>query len=111
MRRELHLRPAAELELQEAYEWYEGQQFGLGGRFLLAFDATIERVRRHPGSRGLFARATRRAFLRRFPWFFLYICDGPDIVITAVSRTRRDPRSWSGRVREAVPYGAVYAIA
>lgn len=48
MSRVVHVRPEAEWELVEAFWWYERQRSGLGREFLFAFDATVERVRRHP---------------------------------------------------------------
>ena len=48
MKYDLIVRPEAEAELAEAFEWYEQQVAGLGGRFLLSIDAAINSIRRDP---------------------------------------------------------------
>jgi hypothetical protein len=35
------IRPAAEADIQEASDWYEGRELGLGGRFLDELRDTI----------------------------------------------------------------------
>ena len=101
MKRIVHLLPEAEGEIEEACWWYERQRKGLGFELLLAIDATVEGLRRLPEGHELVALRTRRALLRRFPYFVLYALEGDRIVITAVFHARRDPRGWSDRVREA----------
>ncbi len=48
MTHKLILRPEAENELQDGFGWYELQVPGLGSQFLIAVDATINSIRRHP---------------------------------------------------------------
>lgn len=40
--------PEAELDLVEAYAWYEDRRAGLGEEFLSSVDACIQRVCRNP---------------------------------------------------------------
>jgi hypothetical protein len=40
-------RPAAEAELQEAYEWYEEREPGLGVEFIRCVDSCVHLIRRH----------------------------------------------------------------
>lgn len=110
MSRPVSLGAEAERELDEACRWYDSQRPGLGFEFLISFDATVESVRRHPESREIVALRTRRALLRRFPYFILYTFDGRRLFITAVFHTHRDPRGWAGRVRENVPAVHAYAV-
>lgn len=79
---------------------YERQRGGLGLEFLLAFDATVESLRRLPEGHEIVALRTRKALLRRFPYLILYALEEKRIVVTAVFHGRRDPRRWSDRVRE-----------
>ena len=44
----LFLAPEAELDIAEAYDWYEGRRMGLGEDFLSSLDACTERIRRRP---------------------------------------------------------------
>jgi len=101
MRGSVHLLPAAERELEDAFWWYERQRSGLGLEFLLAFDAVVESLRRLPEGRELVALKTRKALLRRFPYLVLYAVEAERILITAVFHARRDPQRWSDRVRES----------
>jgi plasmid stabilization system protein ParE len=92
--------PVAQREVEEAFQWYEGQRPGLGFDFLLAMDATIERLRRLPEGNEVVALRTRKALLRRFPYLVLYALEPDRIVVTAVFHGRRNPIRWSDRVRE-----------
>lgn len=100
MNRRVDLLPVAQREVEEAFRWYEAQRPGLGYDFLLAMDATIERLRRLPEGNEVVALRTRRALLRRFPYLVLYALEADRIVVTAVFHGRRDPIRWSDRVRE-----------
>lgn len=44
----LLVRPDAELDMLEAYAWYEDRKPGLGAEFLGAVDTCLEAIRRHP---------------------------------------------------------------
>ena len=48
MAAELVIALEAELDLAEAYVWYERRRAGLGEDFLSAVDACIESIRRQP---------------------------------------------------------------
>ncbi|MGA2714009.1 MAG: hypothetical protein ABSG41_12955 [Bryobacteraceae bacterium] len=45
---ELVIAPEAELDITEAYSWYEGRRSGLGEEFLSSVDACLESIRRRP---------------------------------------------------------------
>lgn len=46
--RELIIRPEAEIEIGEAYEWYEARSRGLGADFLLSVEAVLRAAARNP---------------------------------------------------------------
>jgi hypothetical protein len=48
MTRQWIVRPLAQADLDDAATWYEGQQSGLGSRFLDAVDHVLNRVRETP---------------------------------------------------------------
>ncbi len=48
MKYKLIVRPEAEIELQDGFGWYELQVPGLGSQFLIAVDAVVNEIRRHP---------------------------------------------------------------
>jgi plasmid stabilization system protein ParE len=103
VRRVVQLLPEAEREVEEAFRWYERQRRGLGFEFLLAFDATMEALRRLPEGHEAVGPRTRKALLRRFPYLVLYALEGQLVLVTAVFHGHRDPRRWSDRVREGEP--------
>jgi hypothetical protein len=57
---------AARRELIDAQDWYEGEAPGLGRRFRLAIDATVERVSTNPLQFPVVFKNARRALVRRF---------------------------------------------
>jgi len=65
--------PAAELDLLETMGWYESIRPGLSRDFLLAFDAAINQIARHPTSHALLERGLRRALLHRFSHGVFYL--------------------------------------
>jgi hypothetical protein len=40
-------RPAAEIELQEAYNWHEGREPGLGSEFMRCIDSCLQLSHHH----------------------------------------------------------------
>ena len=60
--------PDAELDIAEAYIWYETCRVGLGEEFLSSLDACIERIRRQPLIYPVVHEAHHRALIRRFPY-------------------------------------------
>ena len=44
----IRFRVEARLDIQEAYDWYEGRLQGIGDRFLAAVDQCIDRVAANP---------------------------------------------------------------
>ena len=71
--RDLIIRPEAETEMAEAYDWYEARSSGLGADFLLSVDAVLQAAARNPGQFPVVHRSIRRGLTKRFPYqvFFL----------------------------------------
>jgi hypothetical protein len=46
--RRLVVRPEAEAEMTEAFDWYEDRAIGLGSEFLLCVDAVLSAILRLP---------------------------------------------------------------
>jgi len=67
MAAELIIAPEAELNVAEAYVWYEGWRVGLGEEFLTSIDACIESIRRQPEIYPFVHETYRRSLVRRFP--------------------------------------------
>jgi len=68
----LVLAPEAELDIAEAYAWYESRRLGLGEEFLSSVDASMESIRRRPEIYSLVHGSYRRSLIRRFPYAVFY---------------------------------------
>ena len=67
------VRPAAAADIDDAYQWYEAKRSGLGEEFLVALNATRDRVVEQPEAYPVLQRATRRALIpKRFPYGLFY---------------------------------------
>jgi len=93
----LRLAPEAELDLDEAYNWYRDQDPQLAGQFLQAVHTCIASIHRQPEAYQLVDRTMRRALLRRFPYAVFFEMGRAEIVVYAVFHGARDPRAWKRR--------------
>jgi len=89
----------AQLELDEAVSYYNGQAPGLGDAFLIETIAAIERIRRFPGAWHPLGEQVRRCQLRRFPYGLIYSAEKDGILIVAVGHLHRRPDYWRDRLR------------
>ncbi len=91
------VRPQAEAELHEAYDWYETQRPGLGEEFLLCVDACMAAIHHNPRLYPPIHGDVRRALMRRFPYGVFYVLGDEAITVLAVFHLSRDPRRWQQR--------------
>ena len=91
------VRPLAQADLDDAATWYEGQQPGLGSRFLDAVDHVFNRVRETPLQFPSISVGIRRALLQTFPYAVYFRETDQAVLILAVLHLRRGPRVWQGR--------------
>ena len=97
--REILVRPEAEAEVQQAFDWYQEQSEGLGLEFLRAIEACLSSVSRNPFAYTVVkVPNVRRAVVRRFPYALFYLVDDDAIVIIAVFNVKRRPIDWLRRV-------------
>lgn len=85
-------------ELFDAYYFYEEQLTGLGDKFLYEFNQTIKLVIDQPNLWRKVGSRTRKALLKRFPYFILYIYENEIIYITCIAHQHRDPEYYSDRL-------------
>jgi toxin ParE1/3/4 len=71
----LVIRPEAEAEIAEAYDYYEAVSEGLGSAFLLAVEACLDSIQRSPEMYAAFYKDIRRGLLRRFPYGIFYLVE------------------------------------
>lgn len=90
--------PAARIELDEAVDYYEGCQPGLGYQFAEEVYATIGRIRRYPEAWSLISPRARRCLTARFPYGVIYTIAGEEVRIVAVAHSHRRPGYWRDRL-------------
>ena len=87
----------AELELNEAIEYYELERPGLGAAFLNEVERCIRSISEHPEAGPIIRGDVRRRLLRRFPYGLLCSVKPNSIRILAVMNLKRRPSYWVGR--------------
>jgi len=92
------VRPEAQREIQEAFDWYEERGEGLGAEFLRAADACLSGVKRNPDGYQIVYGEVHRALLRKFPYALFYLIREDTIVILACFHIKRRPVDWQRRI-------------
>lgn len=97
--RQIIVRPEAEIEVRQAFEWYQEQSAGLGFEFLRAIEVCLSGITRDPSAYTI-AKVpnVRRTLVRRFPYALFYLADDDAIVVIAVFNVKRQPIDWTKRV-------------
>ena len=97
MAADLIIAPEVEVDLSEAYDWYEDHRSGLGEEFLSCVDACIQGIRRMPEMYGKVHEGYRRALIRRFP-YAIYEYTKQVVTVYCVLHTSHDPGKWRKRL-------------
>ena len=90
---------SAQIELEEAVNYYNEQQAGLGYEFAKEVADTIARILRYPEAWTKLSKRTRRCRTKRFPYGVIYQITGDRILIVAVGHLKRKPFYWRDRVK------------
>lgn len=98
MLRNLIILPEAEVDVSQAYIWYEEQKSGLGEEFLRFVDACIQSIQRNPEMYQVAHETYRRAVIRRFPYVVFYEYSDTTVIIYAVFHCSQDPKKWRSRL-------------
>ncbi len=89
----------AETELDDAFQYYESLQKGLGFRFLVEVEPSIARITKFPLSYEKIGQYSRRSLVHKFPYGIIYqqIENKNEILIVSISHLHRIPDCWSDR--------------
>ena len=90
--------PEAEDDVAGSYDWYEGQEPGLGEDFLRSVEACVSGIQRHPEMYSVAIDEFRRAPIRRFPFEIFYELTADSITIYSVFHCSQDPQKWRKRL-------------
>jgi len=93
--------PDAENELNEAIDYYNKCQTGLGLEFAREVYSTIQNILLFPQAWTPLSANTRRCLTNRFPYGVIYQITADEIFIIAVMQLNREPGYWKNREKKA----------
>lgn len=94
----LVLTPESELDIADAFHWYQEQREGLGEEFLNCLEASLQALIRNPNICGVVHENYRRCLMRRFPYVVLYELSNDVVIVYAVFHTSQNPNKWRARI-------------
>jgi toxin ParE1/3/4 len=94
----LTIRPEAEADMTEAFDWYEERRTGLGYEFLGEVRAVFSQIEEKPLRHSQMYREARRVLVRRFPYKVIYLFEAEKVEVIGVVYAGRDPGFWQRRV-------------
>ncbi|WP_298542432.1 type II toxin-antitoxin system RelE/ParE family toxin [uncultured Aquimarina sp.] len=87
----LILKPRAELELEDALEWYNSKSKGLGFRFLNSVRSEISYIQKFPKHFQISKYSFRQAPIPRFPFIVVFGIENDTIIIYSIFNTHQNP--------------------
>ena len=84
----------AKRELENAADYYELEQEGLGRRFKAEIKSAARRIARYPLAWPIERGEIRKCSLQRFPYKMLYSIERDHILVIAVAHQHRRPDYW-----------------
>ena len=95
----IELSPAAQIEFNEAADWYGAEDPDLKVRFIEEINSTLNLVQLSPSSFPItHGTAVRRAVVRKFPYLIMFAVQAERILVYSIFHTSRNPVVWKGRV-------------
>lgn len=87
----LEVKNEANLEIIEAYLYYEAKRTGLGEEFLEHLDIYFDRITVNPKHFPQRRKPYREAFIKRFPFLLIYEIIKEKVVVYSVFNTWQNP--------------------
>ncbi|KAA5536349.1 type II toxin-antitoxin system RelE/ParE family toxin [Taibaiella lutea] len=95
---EIIIADEAELDLLEAFIWYEEQRAGLGKKFISETEKSIKKIGSNPMYNHFVEKGIRAFSMATYPYNILYFVEEYFIVkIIAVFHSSRNPTEWKLR--------------
>lgn len=89
----------ARLEFENAQEFYELEQSGLGARFENEIRQALLRIQQYPKVWSAERKEIRRCFIHKFPYKIIYSIQKEIIVVLAFAHLHRKPDYWLDRIK------------
>ena len=95
----LRISDDAELDLDNAFIWYEIQKNNLGIEFITTIDDSFQKIKNSPKQFPIIYKNIRRHLIKKFPYsIYFFINDASaEINIIAVFHNSRNPILWKKR--------------
>jgi len=94
----LIIRPEAEADMAQGFDWYEERRAGLGEEFLQEIRARLSLIEENPLRHATVYKTARQTLVRRFPYKVFYVFEEDRIEVLAVAHAKRDPKFWQKRI-------------
>ncbi|MGM0943548.1 MAG: type II toxin-antitoxin system RelE/ParE family toxin [Bacteroidota bacterium] len=91
----LEISLAAELDIKNAYHWYERERKGLGKKFKAEIIQSFIKIKNSPFLYQIRYTTIRICFLNGFPFGIHYTVWNSKIIIVSVFHTAQDSDRWS----------------
>jgi len=101
MKYELIVKPEAEKDLFETFEWYEERRKGLGYDFLLQVETGLRFIEKNPLAFPKKYKGTRRHLIKRFPYTIIYHVEDAKVIVFGVIYGGRDPKWIKKRINRS----------
>ena len=92
---QLVLKPLAQEEVSQAFDWYAQPHIGMGEDFLAELERTCGFLASNPYLYVKVEGDMRCAHLNRFPYSLFYVVDGEVVNVLSCFHQYRDPKSRS----------------
>lgn len=93
-----YFHPQADAEFDEAVQYYDERQHGLGLEFAEEVYSTISRISEYPDAWSPMSKNTRRCLVSRFPFGVIFQVKNGMLRIIAVANLHRRPNYWKDRI-------------
>jgi plasmid stabilization system protein ParE len=97
MRLPVVLRPEAMRDVEEAWDYLDTEQLGLGRGFLSRLNEALVRIGDMPELYGIIGRNVRAARLKQFTYVVYYRIQTDHVEVLAILHGRRDTSAWQSR--------------
>lgn len=86
-------KPLAQVEVSDAYQWYQQPHIQMGDAFLLELERTSSFLCTNPYLYPKVEQDVRNAHLNRFPYTLYYVIDGDVVNVLSCFHQHRQPKS------------------
>jgi hypothetical protein len=94
----LIIRPEAEADLAEGFNWCEERRTGLGFEFLNRVNLVLSKIEENPLRYSGTYQNVRLALVGKFPYKILYLVEEDQAEVIGVVHVKRSPQFWQKRV-------------